>query len=206
MKIKLVFHDWTKGTSDESIYNTEEGIELSLGDFRHGTIFDATIDVPGDEKWLTRKLREGYKPVFYAVEQNVRQHKQDVQQYKQRILVLEDNEYRIKWFRHHFANETITIMEAASDAIGCLQSNEYDLIFLDHDLGGEAFVNEAHKNTGSEVARFLAASKANINASYVIHSLNSAGADYMFNALINAGYQFVFKTPFTRLISERSEL
>jgi len=39
--IKLAFHDWVR--DGKSIYSTEEGIELSLGDFHSGTVFNGAI-------------------------------------------------------------------------------------------------------------------------------------------------------------------
>lgn len=66
MKIKLVFHDWCKLC--KSIYSTEEGIELSLGDFHSGTTFDAEIELDeGNEKELKRAIKNGYQPTFYVI-------------------------------------------------------------------------------------------------------------------------------------------
>lgn len=65
MKIKLVFHDWLKGS--ETVYDEPEGIELTSGDFHHGTTFTGTIELDCDDchAELAEAMRRGYKPVFY---------------------------------------------------------------------------------------------------------------------------------------------
>lgn len=65
MKIRLVFDDWR--LDGESIYSTLEGIELSMGPFHSGTIFDVEIDTYGVDDELAEALAAGYRPVFYAV-------------------------------------------------------------------------------------------------------------------------------------------
>ncbi len=67
MKVKLVFFDW-HNRMGESIYHTPIGVELSLGSFHSGTIFDAEIQLNGDEHQdLTDALNEGFIPVFYVI-------------------------------------------------------------------------------------------------------------------------------------------
>ena len=68
------------------------------------------------------------------------------------------------------------------------------LVFLDHDLGNQAFVPVKDKNTGSEAARWLS-NKANKEDIFIIHSLNSVGADYMHKSLTSANL-FSLKKPF----------
>lgn len=65
MKIRLVFDDWRK--RGISVYNTEPGFELSIGNFHCGTIFNAEIEIPGDEAELARAIAAGYEPCFYAI-------------------------------------------------------------------------------------------------------------------------------------------
>ena len=66
MEIKLVFEDW-RDRSHKSIYSTEKGVDLSMGDFHSGTTFNATIEVDDPEE-LKKHLRQGYIPVFYVIE------------------------------------------------------------------------------------------------------------------------------------------
>ena len=50
MKIKLIFHDWVK--NGESVYDTEDGIELSLSDFHSGTVFYREIRLDKEHQLL----------------------------------------------------------------------------------------------------------------------------------------------------------
>ena len=64
MKIKLVFNDWQK--DGESIYNTEKGIDLSMGDFHSGSVFNGEIVVNAAQKLeLEKAMKAGYQPVFW---------------------------------------------------------------------------------------------------------------------------------------------
>lgn len=63
MKIKLVFSDWQ--LRGKSVYNTEKGIQLSLGQFHSGTTFNGEIILDeDDEEELKQALKDGYEPVF----------------------------------------------------------------------------------------------------------------------------------------------
>ncbi len=67
MKIKLVFEDWRK--DGKSIYNTEEGVKLSMGDFHSGTMFDGEINLsPEEEQELKEAIKEKHYPSFLIVE------------------------------------------------------------------------------------------------------------------------------------------
>jgi hypothetical protein len=72
MKIRLVFDDWRRyneaSKQQESVYSTEEGVELSHADFHSGTTFDAEIELDEDSaKDLKEALASGAVPVFYAI-------------------------------------------------------------------------------------------------------------------------------------------
>ena len=63
MEIKLVFNDWQRNL--KSIYNTEEGVKLSSGDFHSGTTFKATIALDEEHEQVLREaLEAGAYPVF----------------------------------------------------------------------------------------------------------------------------------------------
>ena len=65
MKVKLVFDDWRRGS--KSVYSTEEGVELSIGDFHSGTTFNAEIELNVEqEEDLKEALESGATPVFYV--------------------------------------------------------------------------------------------------------------------------------------------
>lgn len=65
MICRLIFDDWRK--DGKSIYNTELGIQLSMGDLHHGTIFDVDLnfDDPDIETEIKAAKREhNVEPVF----------------------------------------------------------------------------------------------------------------------------------------------
>lgn len=97
-----------------------------------------------------------------------------------KILVLEDDQNRHSTFNnlrdmgHH-----VTICE---DAVSCkqmlLSNEEFDIFFIDHDLGGQQMVNPLEENTGSDVCRWYISrihSAAKIKLA-VTHTLNPQGA------------------------------
>jgi len=63
----LVFQNWMK--DGEDISYTDEGIELSLGDFHGGTVFAARLMLDEDQEAdLRTALATGAYPVFYVME------------------------------------------------------------------------------------------------------------------------------------------
>lgn len=100
-----------------------------------------------------------------------------------KILVLEDDSFRITTFIEKFCNHDLTITEKAKDAVEYLDNERFDYIFLDHDLGNG-------NGTGSEVASFLYHNpdNPNNNAKIIIHSWNRPASDSMMDKLYNATY------------------
>jgi len=67
MKIYLVFDDWRE--RGKSIYVTEQGVELTMGEFHSGTTFPGSIALDGEnEAELRQALRDGFQPVFWVLE------------------------------------------------------------------------------------------------------------------------------------------
>lgn len=65
MIIKMSFEDWKPHDSGHSIYSTEKGVELSMGDFHSGTVFEADIKLDSEnEKELMDAIKQGYNPIF----------------------------------------------------------------------------------------------------------------------------------------------
>jgi CheY-like chemotaxis protein len=99
-----------------------------------------------------------------------------------RALVLEDNDERIRSFAKIFRDKKIVadFVINAENCVNLLETVKYDIIFLDHDLGGEVYVNFRDSNTGSEVARKINEKKIDLHGAIVIiHSFNEIGAEYM---------------------------
>jgi len=100
-----------------------------------------------------------------------------------KILVLEDDISRIKQFRESFQFLTeiarVDYCDTAENCIELLKKEKYSLIFLDHDLGGQVYVDTNDKNTGSEVARWIEQNPLESGQQVIIHTCNPAGAKYM---------------------------
>ena len=91
-----------------------------------------------------------------------------------KILILEDDTARLTYFNEKFYKHELTMTENANSAIEYLEEQEFDCIFLDHDLGeGNGF--------GADVASYLNENPDNPNnqAIIVIHAWNIPGAKAM---------------------------
>jgi hypothetical protein len=73
------------------------------------------------------------------------------------------------------------------EAIKLLEDQDWDWLFLDHDLGGQIMVTPGD-NTGYKVACWLEAHKGRQPPHMVIHSFNPIGAKAMGAALPAAVY------------------
>lgn len=124
-----------------------------------------------------------------------------------RILVLEDNPERIKAMRPYMQGNTMTVFDNAKEFLAHLETDsiEYDLLLLDHDLGGQPpcyyGVDEDpnNKNTGSEVTRQMATMGLQ-SLIIVLHSMNPIGSDSMRDILMDANYTSVSQLPFPTLL------
>jgi len=110
-----------------------------------------------------------------------------------KILVLEDDVERIRQFRNSFEFlkgimdiERIDYCDTAQNCIEMLKTTKYGLIFLDHDLGGEVFVNTDNTNTGSEVARWIEQNPLESGQQVILHTANPTGAQYMKNLIADS--------------------
>jgi len=95
-----------------------------------------------------------------------------------KILILEDNDDRINLFKENWSNPLLelTFVDHSDDAIEQLKTNNFNMIFLDHDLEEKQMIYNP-EDCGMRVAEFL---KENpVNAEIVIHSTNSAAAKLM---------------------------
>ena len=104
-----------------------------------------------------------------------------------KILIVEDDQQRIDWFEREFKDADVVVVKEAEDGIREVEATKYDVIFLDHDLGGRAFVESHDPNTGFQVALAIVKSP-NKNTPIVIHSWNPAGAGNMQSILKHAIY------------------
>ena len=110
-----------------------------------------------------------------------------------RILVVEDNPERIKKFKRALIGNNVDYTDNAFEGRTLVKRNQYDVIFLDHDLGGESYVPSDHYNTGYQVAKEIQQSQ-NKSAQIIIHSCNSTGASNIASLLPGS-----LRIPFTIL-------
>lgn len=97
-----------------------------------------------------------------------------------KILILDDDPSRHKKFKQTFVGADVKSVTTVKDCIAELKHNIWDAVFLDHDLGGKAFVNPAEEEeTGYHVARWLEQNPDRKPSTVVIHSLNYDGAQRM---------------------------
>jgi CheY-like chemotaxis protein len=85
---------------------------------------------------------------------------------KQKALVVDDQEERHDLFKRKYPDVELTFAFSSKQAISLLHKNEYDIVFLDHDLGGD--------DTGVKVAEWMKLFK--VHSFVIIHSLNPVGA------------------------------
>ena len=98
------------------------------------------------------------------------------------ILILEDNEERCMHFRKNLINHEVNITEFSKEAISLLEKKDYDILFLDHDLGGMQMVTSG-EGTGYEVAEWLSKNQNRKPKRIYIHSLNEPGRKNMKSVL-----------------------
>jgi len=114
-----------------------------------------------------------------------------------KTLFLDDSKERHKIAREYFGGYwvDVTWCWTAEEAIRALQSRRYNVVFLDHDLGGEQMVDSKRPDTGMEVVRWIVKHKPPID-SIVIHSWNMSASKEMCARLIEAGYN-ASRSPFS---------
>ncbi|KKM69853.1 hypothetical protein LCGC14_1446560 [marine sediment metagenome] len=112
------------------------------------------------------------------------------------IFFLDDSEERIEVAIKHFGDDDLFIERTASEAIDTLDRiGDWGLVMLDHDLGGEVFVDSGREDCGMEVVRWIVRHRPNIER-IVVHSWNSPAAEGMVETLRVAGYHVAYK-PFS---------
>jgi CheY-like chemotaxis protein len=110
-----------------------------------------------------------------------------------RVLFLDDYSMRLKWAAEEFEEDDLVAVTTAAGAIMALDAyGPWDLVMLDHDLGGEVFVDRMRKDCGMEVVRWIVREKPEITE-IVVHSGNQNAAAIMVWALKRSGYAAEYK-------------
>jgi len=100
-----------------------------------------------------------------------------------KAFILEDSEERAKTFRSALEGWDITLCSACVDALKHIMETKFDIIFLDHDLGGKVFVPQTDKEaSGYPVAQAIPGS-INKETPVVVHSWNIPAAKSMVEAI-----------------------
>lgn len=117
-----------------------------------------------------------------------------------RVFILEDDFERNLSFGQALrvlkgSGHDVTIKTNVKEAIRVFQP-PYDLILLDHDLGGEQMVDSRNINTGAEFCRWLVLTHPDLDSRIIVHSYNPDGAKYMMETLRELGGVNAIRTPF----------
>lgn len=97
-----------------------------------------------------------------------------------KILILDDDLTRHEKFKKNFNHHDLTHTETAEETIKHLSETNFDAVFLDHDLGGMAFV-DSHGDipTGYTVAKWMNENPERKPETIYIHSMNPPGSKKM---------------------------
>jgi len=106
-----------------------------------------------------------------------------------KILILEDNEQRIEFFNRVYKNHKLFITSDINTAVSYVQNNEFDILFLDHDLELENFKALTEGRTGYDFCKVLVEYKLQRQATIFIHSMNPVGGAVMERILRDNGYE-----------------
>lgn len=107
-----------------------------------------------------------------------------------RYFILEDNRSRCQKFMDcmNTPGNTVTLCAHVEQAKKILSEQEFDIIYLDHDLDGHVFVPSEEPNTGWQLARWIA--ENNIPYKEVItHTFNENGAKKILEVLPDAKWE-----------------
>ena len=118
-----------------------------------------------------------------------------------RVFLLDDDRRRHRWFATRFKGDVIDVAHDVREARELLAANNYDAIFLDHDLHPEHYESTTpdDERTGYAIAVWLAANPDLQRASTIlVHTRNADGAMRMVEELRRAGRSAEF-VPFPML-------
>ncbi len=123
-----------------------------------------------------------------------------------KVFVLEDSPQRQAWFKKIFAKDKLCLfdnVEKAKEFLG--KTRNIDIMFLDHDLDRQIFVDSMEANTGYQLAKFIRESQRNYPL-IVVHSRNDLGANLMIDELNDQESTTILKKiPFPQLKSMSRE-
>lgn len=106
------------------------------------------------------------------------------------ILFLDDDPNRTESFLRMVPGAEVRTFTTANETIEFLKTAKEppSITFLDHDLGGEIYVDSDREDCGMEVVRWIAANKPPMGK-IVVHTHNTPAGNEMLNRLAAAGYE-----------------
>lgn len=107
------------------------------------------------------------------------------------IFVLEDMMERMSTFKKIAIDIKMELIHCSTveHAKNIYLISNPSVVFLDHDLGQEIFVNSNEENTGYQFAKWIALNDKDYgNRTIIIHSANPAGAKNIKEALKNKAH------------------
>jgi CheY-like chemotaxis protein len=109
-----------------------------------------------------------------------------------KILVLDDSQERLDIFKSNIETnlkiDNVDYVKTSDEAIELLKNNnDYEIVFLDHDLGGLQ-MEWQEENCGMNVVDWIISNSYTKNCVYVIHSFNYPRGLEMYSRLKDAGY------------------
>lgn len=116
-----------------------------------------------------------------------------------KIIFLDDSNQR--WYKFQSKVPNSFRAETANECIALIDNSPVvDWLFLDHDLGGEAYVDSSREDCGMEVVRYLCKNtRTKSIKNIVVHSHNTVAAEEMYKRLKETGYNTKL-VPFYNLI------
>lgn len=107
---------------------------------------------------------------------------------RMKILLLEDSEERVTWFKAVFSSFDLDATKDPQEAIEWLKTGEYDTAFLDHDL---------EDVTGLPVAEYIGNNQKKFKGlQIVVHSMDGAARTSMVHAMKG---MYVQEVPYSTL-------
>jgi DNA-binding NtrC family response regulator len=105
---------------------------------------------------------------------------------KIKVLILEDSHERRNIFRNKLSKDCeLYFYDQVEDAKKAIDSlGPFEIIFLDHDLDHRIYVDSDEKNTGYQLAKYIA--EKNLDVRVIIHTMNIYGAARMLEVLPQA--------------------
>ena len=123
-----------------------------------------------------------------------------------RLLIIDDQQTpRHDWFTAKFPNNPRTHALKFWEGIDALEANEFDVLFLDHDLNDdgkgdvESGMYGSRELTGADIASWLTRNLEKLPPHVIVHSVNPAGARNIQRVL--ESHCKVSVIPFTELIT-----